>query len=129
MPKDAPVFIDLTMEDEIVVMHSSGHRVLQQTEAFRVLVARPPERVALQLEKWYTRMGRLKPPPCAVGPKQAQDINKWISGQPVLWSYKGLEEMSVTYYTLDGFEQDRNRYILVAKGPTKGPFIIKCTLN
>ena len=129
MLKDAPVFIDLTMEDEIVVMHSSSCRVPQQTESSGVLVARPPERVALQLDEWYTHMGRSTPPPCAVGPKIAQDINKWKSGQPVLWSYKGREEMSVTYYTLDGSKQDRNRYILVAKGPTKGPFIITCIQN
>jgi hypothetical protein len=129
MPKDAPVFIDLTMGDEIVVMHSPGRRIPQQTGSSRILVARPPERVALQLEEWYTHKGRLMPPPCAVGSKTAQDINKWKSGQPVLWSYKGLEEMSVTFYTLDGSAQDRNRYILVAQGPTKGPFIIKCIQN
>lgn len=117
------------MEDEIVVTHSSSCHVPQQTGSSGVLVARPPDRVALQLEEWYTHVGRLMPPPCAVGPKIAQDINKWKSGQPVLWSYKGLEEMSVTYYTLDGSEQDRNRYILVAKGPTKGPFIITCIQN
>ena len=110
-------------------MHSSSCRVPQQTESSGVLVARPPERVALQLDEWYTHMGRSTPPPCAVGPKIAQDINKWKSGQPVLWSYKGREEMSVTYYTLDGSKQDRNRYILVAKGPTKGPFIITCIQN
>ena len=129
MPKDAPLFTDLTMEDEIVVMPSSAPRVPQHTEDSGVLVARPPERVALQLEEWYARMGRLGPPPCAVGPTTARHIDKWKSGQPVLWSYKGLEEMSVTYYTLDGFEKDRKRYILVAKGPTKGPFIITCIQN
>jgi hypothetical protein len=129
LTKDAPVFIDLTMGDEIVVMHSPGRRVPQQTGSSGVLVARPPERVALQLEEWYTRMGRLMPPPCAVGPKTAKDINKWKSSQPVLWSYKGLEEMSVTSYTLDGSGQGKNRYILVAQGPTKGPFIIKCIQN
>jgi hypothetical protein len=124
MPKDAPVFIDLAMEDEIVVMHPSDRRVPQQIKSSRVLVARPPERVALQLEEWYTRTGRSMPPPCTVGPRTALDINKWKSGQPVLWSYKGLEEMSVTYYALDG-----NRYVLVATGPTKGPFIITCIQN
>ena len=129
MPKDAQVFVDLTMGDEIVVMHSSGRHVPQQIGSSEVLVTRPPHRVALQLEEWYAHMGRLMPPPCAVGPKTAQDINTWKSGQPVLWSYKGLEEMRVTYYTLDGSEQDRNRYVLVAQGPTKGPYILKCIQN
>jgi hypothetical protein len=129
MPKDVPVFIDVTMGDEIVVMHSPGRCVSQQTGSSGLLVARPPERVALQLEEWYTHMGRLVPPPCTVGPITAQGINKWKSGQPVLWSYKGLEEMSVTYYTLDGSKQDKSHYILVAQGPTKGPFIVKCIQN
>lgn len=129
MPKDTPVFINPTMEEAIVVMHSSGSRIPQQTESSGVLVTRPPERVALQLDEWYTHMGRSTQPPCAVGPTTAQHINEWKSRQPVLWSYKGLEEMSVTYYALDGSERDKNRYILVAKGPTKGPFIIKCIQN
>jgi hypothetical protein len=110
-------------------MHSSGSRVPQKPDSSGVLVARLPERVALQLAEWYTHMGRSTQPPCAVGPKTAQHINEWKSRQPVLWSYKGLEEMSVTYYALDGSEHDKNRYILVAKGPTKGPFIIKCIQN
>src|ERR1700743_898330 len=106
MPKDAPVFIDLTRGETIVVMHSSGSRAPQQTNSSGMLIAQLPERVALQLEEWYTQMGRLALPPCAVGPKTARHINEWKSGQPVLWSYKGLEEMSVTYHALDGPEQD-----------------------
>jgi hypothetical protein len=117
--------IDLTMGDEIVVMPYSTPCLPNQIVSSRLLVATLPDRVVTQLEDWYTHKGRLDLPPFAVGPQIAKRINQWDSGQPVCWSYRGLEELSVMPYPLEGFEYDRKRFIIVAQGPTKGPFIIK----
>jgi hypothetical protein len=117
------------MGDEIIVMPYSAHQFTNQIISSGLLVASPPKCVTELLENWYTKAGREKPPPCAVGPRIASRINKWKTGQQVLWSYMGLEEMTVRDYQLYGFENQNDRFIFVAQGPTQGPFIIKLLPN
>ena len=128
-PKNGVPFTGSILDDTIVISPTSMPRLHDQVESSFPSSSTLPERVAIQLEKWYTHRGRLSPPPCAVGRLIAQRTNRWKSDQPVLWSYMGIEELSVRVYELDGFEHEKDRHIIVAQGPTKGPFIIKCFQN
>ena len=118
--------IDLTMGDQIVVQPPFPPGPPDRAMSLQLPVNNLPECIALRLETWYRDVDGLIPPPCAVGPGLARRFKRFKPGLPVFFSYKGVEELSVTAYELDGFESDINRFIIVAEGPTKGPFIIQC---
>jgi hypothetical protein len=124
-PSQGTPVIDLTMGEEIVVVPRSTPRPHHQITSSASLVANAPECVTGLLEDWYTENDRLKPPPCAVGPRIARGVNKWKTGHPVVWTYMGFEVLKVTHYELNGFEHHNDRFVIVAEGPTQGPFIIK----
>ena len=118
--------IDLTVGDEMVLQSPFAPAPPDRAVSPQLPVNNMPECIASQLETWYCNMNAVIPPPCAVGAQLARRIKPFRPGLPVFFSYKGVEEMSVMAYELDRFEGNINRFIIVAEGPTKGPFIIQC---
>lgn len=110
-------------------MPSSAPHLHNQIASPQLIVPDSPEPFTDLLEDWYTQRGRLKPPPCAVDMHVTNHINKNQTVQQVFWIYKGTEEMTVRSYELEGFAHHRRRFIIVAQGLTRGPFIIQCLLK
>ena len=123
--KNTPI-IDLTMGEDIIVVPRSAPHPHHQIVSSEMLGPNSPEPFADLLKSWYTERNSLEPPPCAVDVRVRNNINTWKTAQQVFWSYMGVEEMTVRSYELEGFQHQRDRFIIVAQGLTKGPFIIKC---
>jgi hypothetical protein len=86
-----------------------------------------PPVIQAQLEAWYLRYGRVAPP-CATT-AFAHNLHKsGKAGAAAHWVHKSGENLRVTMYRLENIQLNKTgmprQKIIVAQGPTHGPFIV-----
>jgi hypothetical protein len=86
-----------------------------------------PPVIQAQLEAWYLRYGRVAPP-CATTAFAHNLYKSSKAGAVAHWVHKSGEKLQVSMYRLENVQLNKTgmprQKIIVAQGPTHGPFIV-----
>jgi hypothetical protein len=86
-----------------------------------------PPVIQAQLEAWYLRYGRVTPP-CATTAFAQNLYKSGKAGTAAHWVHKSGENLQVSMYRLENVKLNKTgmprQKVIVAQGPTHGPFIV-----
>ena len=86
-----------------------------------------PADVRKQLDKWYLDDSRIRPPPCVLTLAEISSLSLSEGEQACTFVHKSGEILKITVGVLPALESlpsNARKYLLIAGGPTLGPFAI-----
>jgi hypothetical protein len=85
-----------------------------------------PEEIRTLLHRWYSHRGSKQPPPCAIEHTQTKYLNTSKAGNTCVFTDRDGVRMKLSVCILPEFADAsaKRKYIIVAEGQGRGPFII-----
>lgn len=91
----------------------------------RLISGSLPTEIRRLLEQWYASRGGNEPPPCAISDSNIRTVYTTDTGKPARYEHKDGERLDVMHYTLPELAGAfKAKHVVIAQGPTHGPFII-----
>lgn len=85
-----------------------------------------PKEIRTLLNRWYSYRGSKQPPPCAIEHTQTKYLNTSKAGNACVFTDRDGVRMELSICILPEFANvsAKRKYIIVAKGQGRGPFIV-----